>query len=133
MRVASPARLKARSRGPRLPDRPRPIGGASPTGIAYTTDAAVNLIAADPERAVETSRGLRADIGDAITEIRRIVYGLRPRALDELGLVDAVRQGIAPLCAADDRALTVTVDAPPGCRRSRRPSKWPRTGWRWRP
>ncbi|MEV6192066.1 histidine kinase [Streptomyces sp. NPDC051920] len=87
--------------------------GPALTGIAYTADAAVNLIAADPERAVETMRGLRADVGDAITEIRRIVYGLRPRALDELGLVDAVRQRIAPLCAADDRALTVTIDAPP--------------------
>lgn len=86
--------------------------GPALTGIAYTADAAVNLIAANPERAVETLRGLRADIGDAITEIRRIVYGLRPRALDELGLVDAVRQRIAPLCAADGRPLTVTVDVP---------------------
>jgi signal transduction histidine kinase len=86
--------------------------GPALTGIAYTTDAAVNLIATDPERAVETLRGLRADIGDAITEIRRIVYGLRPRALDELGLVDAVRQRIAPLCAADGRPLTFTIDAP---------------------
>ncbi|MGW3667796.1 sensor histidine kinase [Streptomyces sp. NPDC005141] len=86
--------------------------GPALTGIAYTTDAAANLIATDPERAVETLRGLRADIGDAITEIRRIVYGLRPRALDELGLVDAVRQRIAPLCAADGRPLTVTIDAP---------------------
>ncbi|MFE2579670.1 sensor histidine kinase [Streptomyces sp. NPDC059378] len=87
--------------------------GPALTGIAYTADAAANLMTADPERAVRTMRGLRADIGDAITEIRRIVYGLRPRALDELGLVDAVRQRIAPLCAADDRALTVTIDAPP--------------------
>ncbi|MFJ7077674.1 sensor histidine kinase [Streptomyces sp. NPDC098781] len=86
--------------------------GPALTGIAYTTDAAANLIATDPERAVETLRGLRADIGDAITEIRRIVYGLRPRALDELGLVDAVRQRIAPLCAADGRPLTFTIDAP---------------------
>ncbi|MFJ8634065.1 sensor histidine kinase [Streptomyces sp. NPDC093568] len=86
--------------------------GPALTGIAYTADAAVNLIAADPERAVETLRGLRADIGDAITEIRRIVYGLRPRALDELGLVDAVRQRIAPLCASDGRPLTFTIDAP---------------------
>ncbi|MFJ8719455.1 sensor histidine kinase [Streptomyces violaceus] len=86
--------------------------GPALTGIAYTTDAAVNLIATDPERAVETLRGLRADIGDAITEIRRIVYGLRPRALDELGLVDAVRQRIDPMRAADGRSLTVTIDAP---------------------
>ncbi|MFI6359132.1 sensor histidine kinase [Streptomyces sp. NPDC050743] len=86
--------------------------GPTLTGIGYTADAAVNLIATDPDRAIETLRGLRADVGDAITDIRRIVYGLRPRALDELGLVDAVRQRIAPLRAADGRPLTVTIDAP---------------------
>ncbi|MGX4687797.1 sensor histidine kinase [Streptomyces sp. JNUCC 63] len=86
--------------------------GPTLTGIAYTADAAVNLIATDPEHAVETLRALRADVGDTITEIRRLVYGLRPRALDELGLVEAIRQRTAPLRAADGRPLTVTVDAP---------------------
>ncbi|MFE7213555.1 sensor histidine kinase [Streptomyces sp. NPDC001698] len=86
--------------------------GPTLTGIAYTADAVVNLIATDPEHAVETLRALRADVGDTITEIRRIVYGLRPRALDELGLVEAIRQRTAPLRVADGRPLTVTVDAP---------------------
>lgn len=87
--------------------------GPTLTGIAYSADAAANLITADPKRAAETLRGLRADAGDAIAEIRRIVYGLRPRALDELGLVDAIQQRIAPLRAADGRPLTVTIVAPP--------------------
>ncbi|MGW3511492.1 sensor histidine kinase [Streptomyces sp. NPDC000994] len=86
--------------------------GPTLTGIAYTADAVVNLIATDPEHAVEALRALRADVGDTITEIRRIVYGLRPRALDELGLVEAIRQRTAPLRVADGRPLTVTVDAP---------------------
>ncbi|MFF4825476.1 sensor histidine kinase [Streptomyces sp. NPDC001312] len=86
--------------------------GPTLTGIAYTADAVVNLIATDPGHAVETLRALRADVGDTITEIRRIVYGLRPRALDELGLVEAIRQRTAPLRVADGRPLTVTVDAP---------------------
>ncbi|MEU6140988.1 sensor histidine kinase [Streptomyces sp. NPDC047081] len=86
--------------------------GPTLTGIAYTADAAVNLITSDPELAVETLRGLRADAGDAIAEIRRIVYGLRPRALDELGLVDAIRQRAVHLRAADGRPLAVTVEAP---------------------
>ncbi|MFB7456752.1 sensor histidine kinase [Streptomyces sp. NPDC056188] len=86
--------------------------GPTLTGIAYTADAVVNLIATDPEHAVQTLRALRADVGDTITEIRRIVYGLRPRALDELGLVEAIRQRTAPLRVADGRPLTVTVDAP---------------------
>ncbi|MFE1886295.1 sensor histidine kinase [Streptomyces diastatochromogenes] len=86
--------------------------GPTLTGIAYTVDAAVNLIATDPDRAVETLRGLRADVGDAINEIRRIVYGLRPRALDEFGLVDAVRRRVTQLRAADGRPLDLTIDAP---------------------
>ncbi|MGW4518476.1 sensor histidine kinase [Streptomyces sp. NPDC004393] len=86
--------------------------GPTLTGIAYNADAAVNLIATDPDRAVQTLRGLRADAGDAINEIRRIVYGLRPRALDELGLVDAVRQRVAHLRCADGRPLDVTISAP---------------------
>ncbi|MCF2531641.1 sensor histidine kinase [Yinghuangia soli] len=86
--------------------------GPTLTGIAYSADAAANLVRTDPDRAVETLRGLRGDVGDAIAEIRRIVYGLRPRALDELGLVDAIRQRIAPLRAADGRPLAVVIDAP---------------------
>ncbi|MER7375675.1 sensor histidine kinase [Streptomyces lanatus] len=86
--------------------------GPTLTGIAYNADAAVNLIAPDPHRAVETLHGLRADVGDAIGEIRRIVYGLRPSALDELGLVDAVRQRVAHLRCADGRPLDVTITAP---------------------
>lgn len=86
--------------------------GPALTGIAYTADAVVNLIATDREHAVGTLRALRADVGDTITEIRRIVYGLRPRALDELGLVEAIRQRTDPLRVADGRPLTVTVDAP---------------------
>ncbi|WP_416981357.1 sensor histidine kinase [Streptomyces sp. T028] len=86
--------------------------GPTLTGVVYNADAAVNLIATDPERAVETLRALRADVGDAIAEVRRIVYGLRPRALDELGLVEAVRQRIAHLRCADGRPLAVTITAP---------------------
>ncbi|MFF4364365.1 sensor histidine kinase [Streptomyces sp. NPDC001604] len=86
--------------------------GPTLTGIAYNADAAVNLIGTDPDAAVRTLRGLRADVGDAITEIRRIVYGLRPRALDEFGLIDAVLQRITQLRVADGRPLDITLDAP---------------------
>lgn len=86
--------------------------GSTLTGIAYNADAAVNLIGTDPDAAVRTLQGLRADVGDAITEIRRIVDGLRPRALDEFGLIDAVRQRITQLRVADGRPLDITLDAP---------------------
>jgi signal transduction histidine kinase len=45
----------------------------------------------------------------AIADIRRIVVGLRPPALDELGLVGAVRQQTARLHGEGGRALAVQV------------------------
>jgi signal transduction histidine kinase len=55
--------------------------------------------------------GLRAAVGD----IRRIVYELRPPALDELGLVAAVRERAAQYNStreSDGARLNVAVDAP---------------------
>lgn len=86
--------------------------GPTLTGIAYSADAAANLLRSAPDDALEILHYLRGDAGEAIAEIRRIVYGLRPRALDELGLVGAVRQQVSHLRAADGRVLTVTIHAP---------------------
>jgi signal transduction histidine kinase len=82
------------------------------TGIAYSADAAANLTHSDPGEAHEILRRLRTDAADAIAEIRRIVYGLRPRVLDELGLVGAVHAQMTSLRCADGRQFIVYVDAP---------------------
>jgi signal transduction histidine kinase len=87
--------------------------GPTLTGVAYTADAAANLVGTDPVQASELLRQLRTDVGDALSEIRRIVYGLRPRALDELGLVRAVQQGAERLRTAQGRPFAVTTSAPP--------------------
>jgi len=89
--------------------------GPTLTGIAYSADAATNLVTAaspDTAEAVRVLRSLRADAGEAIAEVRRIVYGLRPKALDELGLVGAVRQRTSDLHATGGRVLAVDVAAP---------------------
>jgi len=89
--------------------------GPTLTGIAYSADAATNLVSADSpdtDEAVRVLRSLRADAGEAIAEVRRIVYGLRPKALDELGLVGAVRQRTSDLHATGGRVLAVDVAAP---------------------
>jgi signal transduction histidine kinase len=69
--------------------------GPTLTAITLRADAATNLLAKDPARARELLDELRGAAGDAIAEVRQLVHGLRPMALDELGLVGAIReQGI---------------------------------------
>ena len=86
--------------------------GPTLTGVAYAADAARNLLAADPAAADALLRGLRIDTANAIAEVRRLVDGLRPPMLDELGLVQAIRLRARQLRTADGRALAVAVDAP---------------------
>lgn len=83
--------------------------GPALTGISFQADAAGNLIASDPEGAARLLRALRAAATDAIDDVRRLVYELRPPALDELGLVGALRRHAEQL---DTGTPTVTVRAP---------------------
>lgn len=66
--------------------------GPTLTGIALTTDAARNLLPADAPATRDLLDAVRLDAANAIEQVRHIVYGMRPPALDELGLVDALRQ-----------------------------------------
>jgi signal transduction histidine kinase len=86
--------------------------GLGPTlsGVAFATDAARNQLRSDPDKADELLLLLRADTAGAIAEIRRLVEGLRPPALDELGLVGAIRQHAATLHSASGIPLAVAVE-----------------------
>ena len=58
---------------------------------------------------------LERDIASALTDIRRLVYDLRPPTLDELGLVAAIRESAAryaPTTTHNPDTLRITVDAP---------------------
>jgi signal transduction histidine kinase len=55
---------------------------------------------------------LRTEARSAIEDIRRLVDDLRPPALDEVGLVAAVRQRAASLSRAGEESLVVEVDGP---------------------
>ncbi len=82
------------------------------SGIAFQADAARNLLRIDPDAADELLRSLRRETVTAIDEIRQLVYAMRPPALDELGLVPALRQQATALRAQDGSPLTVTVSSP---------------------
>jgi hypothetical protein len=62
------------------------------TGIAFRADAAGNFLATDPDRAGALLQELRSSATQAIDDVRRLVYALHPPALDELGLVGALRR-----------------------------------------
>jgi signal transduction histidine kinase len=80
------------------------------TGVAYAADAARNIVDRQPERAAELLTGLRAEAGDAILEVRRLVEGLRPPSLDQVGLEQALRQHARHVFGADGTPMTVNVD-----------------------
>ena len=86
------------------------------TGIAFKADAACNTLAAadaDTGAARDLVSGLRSDTTAAIADIRRLVYGLRPPALDDLGLVGSLREQVVRLALRPDGSgVAVTLDAP---------------------
>ncbi|WBQ07826.1 sensor histidine kinase [Kribbella sp. CA-293567] len=86
--------------------------GPTLTGVAFAADAAANLISQDPARASELLGTLRTDTRAAIADVRRLVDDLRPPALDELGLVGALRQRADALSwRADGASVSVQVSA----------------------
>jgi two-component system NarL family sensor kinase len=82
------------------------------TGVAYAADAARNVLSRDPERAATLLTGVRAEAGEAIVEVRRLVEGLRPPSLDQVGLEQALRQHARHLLRPDGRPLVVEVCVP---------------------
>jgi len=59
---------------------------------ALTLDAARDLLHKDPDAADSLLAELRAQTQQAVADIRRIVNDLRPPALDDRGLVEALRE-----------------------------------------
>ena len=86
--------------------------GLGPTlaGLTLGLDTARTRAARQPELQ-ELLAKLKAETQRAVTDVRRIVYGLRPPALDEFGLVGSLREEVGRL-QYEAPALTVTLDAP---------------------
>lgn len=88
--------------------------GPTLTAITLRADAAINVLGKNPARARELLAELRVAAADAIGEIRLLTEGLRPRALDELGLLGAIRELGTGLDRAGLPGPDVTiVDGPP--------------------
>jgi signal transduction histidine kinase len=77
--------------------------------LTVTLDAARNLLDTEPQAADTLLAGLKTQVQAAISDIRRLVYDLRPPALDEFGLIPAIREQAANYGQKD---LDVFVEAP---------------------
>jgi signal transduction histidine kinase len=83
--------------------------GPALASLTLKLDAARNQLKRDPDAADQLLAELKAQTQTAIVDIRRLVYDLRPPALDELGLVSAIREQAARYST---NGLTVTTEAP---------------------
>jgi two-component system NarL family sensor kinase len=86
--------------------------GLGPTlaGLTLGLDTAGARSAGQPDLQELLGR-LKAESQRAVTDVRRIVYGLRPPALDEFGLAGSLREEVGRLqCEAP--ALAVALDVP---------------------
>jgi signal transduction histidine kinase len=79
------------------------------TAVGLTLDAARTTVRSDPSTAERHIAEAKEATTHALTDLRRLVHGLRPPVLDDLGLVPALRAQAARLSAAS--ALTVLIDA----------------------
>lgn len=84
--------------------------GPELAGISLGVGAARNLAVADPERSLELLGHLQDQAEAATRSVRGLVDGLRPAALDELGLVEAVRNKAESMFA--NSQIQLVIDAP---------------------
>jgi signal transduction histidine kinase len=86
--------------------------GLGPTlaSLVQLIDTARTLAIRDPDAAGILLSDIKGQLKTTITDIRRLVYALRPPALDELGLVMAISEHIARFNQPD--GLQVSIDAP---------------------
>lgn len=86
--------------------------GLGPTlaSVRFQLTAAQRLLATRPGEAAEILADVEEQVNQTTAEIRRLVYGLRPPLLDELGLIAALRNHPASLAAV---AVSVEPDVLP--------------------
>jgi signal transduction histidine kinase len=76
-------------------------------------DTALRLLPNDLDGAVELLQRLKSQSQGAIADIRRLVYALRPPALDDLGLVEALREQAMQYVQSDVQIVVVAPSSLP--------------------
>jgi signal transduction histidine kinase len=84
--------------------------GPALASTSFKLDALQNMAERDPAAVRRLAQELKTQMQDALADIRRIAYDLRPPALDELGLVGALKEHIAAHNQA--QGLQITLETP---------------------
>jgi len=89
--------------------------GPSLAAIGLRAEASAELLESDPAAARRLLDELGGDVQTTLADIRRLVDGLRPPALDELGLVGAIEQQATRLqgSTASGPATSIAVEGSP--------------------
>ncbi len=101
--------------------------GLGPTlaSFALKLDAARKLVRSKPGDTEALLSRLKDQTQETVSDVRRLVYGLRPPALDDLGLVGAIRQqveshgfvaheGLSGEARGEDEPVFFSLEAPEG-------------------
>ncbi|MGZ4508823.1 MAG: GAF domain-containing sensor histidine kinase [Blastococcus sp.] len=83
--------------------------GPALAGVAFGIDAARNTLRRDPAATDRALAEIKAEVQTSLGDVRRLVYDLRPPALDRLGLVPAIEEYAARL--RERTLLQITVFA----------------------
>ena len=80
--------------------------GPALASVVWQAESARDMIASNPPGAAQLLESSIEQAQSALADIRRLVYGLRPPALDELGLIGALEQA-----ARQHQQTSVTIEA----------------------
>jgi signal transduction histidine kinase len=83
--------------------------GPQLASLSMKAEVARDLLALNPTRSEALLEDITAQTQEAVSDVRRLVYGLRPPALDDLGLLGALRTQAEH---GDHNGLSVTIEAP---------------------
>ncbi|MBI3175338.1 MAG: hypothetical protein HYZ25_16570 [Chloroflexi bacterium] len=85
--------------------------GLGPTlaSLLQRVDALRLNIAKDPQKAGQMAEELKKQVKGTVAEVRRMAYELRPPALDEFGLVDALREQLRQI--QPEGGLRISLEA----------------------
>lgn len=78
--------------------------------LIFQTSVAEKLVDYDPDEAKKTLHDLRQQIRSCLTDVRQVIFDMRPMALDDLGLAPAINQLVSRMAARDMLTVDFSVD-----------------------